>query len=316
MYLYRLQNHKNCLHRSTNPLFNIGINTTEYIPFFCLNFGNHPGLPVHDLLAGNMQPDEFDRLYGGGSWKTNEPLTKFLTKCVENGYYNVLLLANFGFDYPTVDTFITHVIRDMGQWLHVSNSCLSDNLSVPSLIVGQSDIFECVKYSSGWTMHKGVMKYVTNTLFLGSTTANMLDIKPLFCVMVKKEDAAYVKTCFITNTAIPSSMLHLWVDESVEANGSKIKPLFRKVVKSKLQASGVTITYFDNLGEKIVRRLMIPLNTTVEQLESWKNGLVQGMYEANRNNTIFNKDISFNEGRIKEVLSEFEASLRNLAKEV
>jgi hypothetical protein len=235
---------------------------------------------------------------------------------MENGYYNVLLLGTLDNSCITVKNFIEDIMVLLVSQLVIHKECMSANLRNTPRVISTANMFEFVKYSASWVIHRGKDRYVSNTLFLGTTTSGVGKVNPLFCVMVKKENAAYVKACFITNTPIPSSMIELWVDESVEATGSKMKPLFRKAIKSKLETSGVPVVYFSNLKEKIVRSLSLPTTATITELQEWKAEMLNGMYRKQESIIPFNDRITLQDERIKIVLDEFRTTLERLATEV
>lgn len=240
-------------------------------------------------------------------WRSHPEFAGMVTKAIKEGHYNVPLLLGVGDEQNDIKSTLSHLVgRVTGMCTGRINIRNIDTCSIPG-VGGMEGMFSDICVTTNWVMHKMRRTskeehrpvYLANYMFLASIpdavsvhkAVEEKTFKPLFGVMVKAENVADVKAFVLTNTAIPSSMVELWEDESVEEQGSKLKPHFRKHLKSKLAASGVTIKTFKDLGKEIIRTLKAPKFPTITAREEWLQHVLEGAYDVKEGKMIVGGDL-------------------------
>jgi len=294
-YQYQLENHQDFLRLPIDPISGTRLGTREYLPMFDIGYKVNMQCQVRDLLTIDEELDKFDKIYGVKGWKSNEAFITFLRKAIQSGEYTIPLLAVQGDEVLSTELLVSSLKERARSWATVSPR--ADNID-RYFRAGQPSmeaVFRDIILSNKWTIHRLRRPqrtdtreiYLTNFMFLASLGEGSVSdclaagtYKPLFSLMVKRENMGLVKSYFITNTAVPSGLVELWIDESLEGEGSKLKPVFRKLLKSKLEASGVQVKYFSDLGKEIIRTLSIPKFRTVDAREKWMDQLLDEVYDV------------------------------------
>lgn len=289
MFQYTLNNLRN--YKDANHSFGVvrsmKISNEEYTPFYSLGFTPPTNLPVSRILTEDYEPDLFDSLYG--IEVTSSPTyLKFLKECIDKKYYGLLFLCaptgeignrllsllRSSFDSLVSRPFNVQFTTNM---VHIGNSPLQD-------IFDRSRLLN--RWATSWYKFRKLdaKTYLSNIYFLaempGKVSGVVSATKVLFTVMVKRADLPVIRAHFATNTPIPSSLLELWIDNSVEDVGSNIKPYFRKYIKAKFQAAGVSMKYFDNLNGEIISTHKMPVLNTIRDRVEWEQSKLEEWYEC------------------------------------
>lgn len=261
-----------------------------HVPFFALDLLPKQSLPK-SLLTGEFTVDPFDALYGSSSYASDPSYVKFLRNCLDKEYYNILLLSDPSTDCVSGDTLRPIIYSRAMNWVRANKPSTNGSFNkhiVYSSAKSVSSIYDCVRLFNNWQLHVHKLggeqnTYLTNMYFLAKIPGKHLfahpDMKVLFSVMVRKDCMHTVRAHFASNTPIPSSLLELWVDSSVEAQGSAMKPHFRKYIKSKFEAGGVSIRYVDNLNDEILHVLALPTFSTLEDSKKWEQEKLEEFYK-------------------------------------
>lgn len=303
---------------------------SDYYPFYALGFSPDPYIEHANLLTGSFETTAYEENYGGAAWKKNKVYTKFLKACLDKGYYNLLLFLKHSSclalnNYKGIHDWFMQTFR--GYLNAPYESSLRYNYRV---ITGPlSHLFDTTRMINDWVVYhtrKTVkdttrITYLGNMYFLAEVSEEHLrdlptaNIKPLFCLVARKEYLPLLRAYFITNIPIPASMLELWVDNSLEEEGSKLKPLFRKYVKSRLVSSGVSIKYFDNLKVELLDEFKLPPFATLVAKKKWSEEVVNGWYDILEGKCRYAKPINvrLEDERIMGVLKLFEKEFEDVA---
>lgn len=267
----------------------------EYYPFYSLGFT--PQLDTSltlSLAQKNLERSEYERTYELQKWKDNKVYIGFIRTCLAKKYYNLLLFLNHNQvkDSKTSDNIKRQLISTFRTF--VCNTCYNPHFSTQYItITGPMQVlFDSIRMTNSWVTYysrrtnknEAQKIYLGNMYFLSevelSYSSGISNVRPLFCLMVKKEYMPVIRAHFISNIPIPASMLELWIDKSLEGEGSKMKPHFRKFIKSKLEGSGVQVKYFDSLKEQLIEELRIPTFSTIGAKHEWHQGLLQSWYDV------------------------------------
>lgn len=285
---------------------NYGIGSSEYCPLYSIGFKAYTGCRVPDLINLEVPDTVFDEKYGRQGWKNSPPLINLIKKCIAEGLYNVPLLLTDGDSSTSIELIPAHICTRAKDWVLVTPSVINIGDTAILRSISVEGVFKDVRLLNTWARHPmrktnklDRITYITNLMFLASISDNSHisnslagdTYKPLFCMMVKRSDIRMVKAHFITNTPMPSSLMELWVDSSVEAEGSSLKPYFRKYIKSKLEVSGVKIQTFDNLGKEIIRKLKMPSFNILKDKEEWLDGMLDSFYGTKANTLAYKDDL-------------------------
>lgn len=295
----------------------VRIRHNTHIPFFALGLLPRQTLPK-SLLTGEFSTDPFDAIYGSDGYLGSPDYTRFLKNCLEKEYYSVLLLSDPSMDYVETGNELVETLRRRAYALITSDRTNHGGISRyvhNSGVKSMARVYDSVKMLNTWLMHAhkvGVeySSYLTNMYFMaemgGKRTHASSDMKILFCVMVKKENILLVRGHFVSNTPIPSSLLELWVDSSLEAQGNKMKPHFRKYIKSKSEAAGISIKYFDTLNDEILHTMKHQSFVSLEDSRKWTQEKLQEYYKYIHGEIVLcNGDIPMDENRMNPMISKF-----------
>lgn len=302
----------------------VRIRHNTHVPFFALGLLPRQTLPK-SLLTGEFSTDPFDAIYGSDGYLGSQDYTRFLKNCLEKEYYNVLLLSDPGNDYVEGGANLVETLRRRANiWItsdranHGAINRYVQNSGVKSI----AKVYDSIRMLNTWLMHThkigaGYNSYLTNMYFMaemeGKRTRATSDMKVLFCVMVKKEDVLPVRGHFVSNTPIPSSLLELWVDSSLEAQGNKMKPHFRKYIKSKSEAAGIPIKYFDSLNDEILHVMKQQSFASLEDSRKWTQEKVQEYYKYSHGEILLcNDGVPMDESRVSPMMSKFVAMVREV----
>lgn len=238
--------------------------------------------------------DDYEKSYGAGGWKNNSIYVSFMKACLEKKYYNLLLFINH--------TAISQVksIDALSQTMHarftdyvVKRTYVPHFCSILRTTSGAyPSLFDSVRMSNTWGIYtprkvgtETRKAYLHNMFFIAEVdpmyvgNLDRANITPLMCLMVKKENMPLIRAHFITNLPIPANMLELWVDNSLEAEGSKLKPHFRKFVKNRLVSAGVEVKSFNSLREQIISEFSIPKFRTIDDKSHWTKEVLGSYYD-------------------------------------
>lgn len=268
----------------------------EWIPFFAINFKTTEGLPIYDYAAllqgedniekikGEKSPEEIKERYNNlfDNIRFSRALTPFPK--VRDYFKNIWNSKDFAqllWLYPRmgnheINSDLTKIQKYLENkyniFLNPDNT--NYNLHIPTSVVISTatrimnkckfeTTFKCSTLAvpnSTWTSHP---KYITNLFFLGRLDCTSADysfrsIKPLFCLMVKKENLEEVKALFINNMPIPAKYFQFWVDQSIEnedkVNDVLVEPSstgYKKHIKSFIKKTGIETVQFDNLEKQL-----------------------------------------------------------------
>lgn len=259
----------------------------DYHPLYSIDVAPYPAFPARQLLTNDLVIDEFERAYGGGDWRGSGGYVKFIKACLDKKYYHLILLSNFESDsvnFPSKYRFkevmtcrLTSRIISQNYYTHFRKNIISR--SGASL----TDIFDKIRLMNDWSLtttrrNKGESNtYLTNLLFLGELSNEQQSVKSmkvLLCGMVKSTHIALARSYVLAGIPMPSSILELWIDESLEATGSRLKPLYRNNIKTKLQESGVQIRVFPDLSKELLHKPEFSFSTLEEQ-RTWISDILK-----------------------------------------
>lgn len=284
-----LQNHR-LINQSNAPTtfdFTRKVEHSIYTPLYTLGLRPTDSIPSGKLLVGSFSPDAFDILYSTDRWKDNPLFVKFIEVCLEKEMYNLILLCPFSSNHTDILKIKARILNNANAFIY--NTWVNTHFrKTPheSTVNTIQDMFNCVKMCNTFTVHRmksttalAGIKYLTNLMFLGEYGSSNSDITPLVIGMVDKDNMQDVRRCFANNVPIPTSLIELWIDESVEAIGSKLKPLFRKHIKFKAEEVGIPLKYFSDLRAEV----MVPITTdmdTTEDIRAQQSRLLNKFYDV------------------------------------
>lgn len=290
------------------------IRHTEYVSFHSISFLPYFSLPTSILQRGEFTLDEFDMIYAGGDWRLNLEYVEFIKKCIEKKYYNILFLLCVDEDRDMDNASFKEAIID--RFRHRMSGPYNTNFprSPYSSYATIDGLFERVRLMNSWTISllrksrasEDTMTCLTNLLFLGSMPGRCNDLrlmKVLMCAMVKRENAPIVRAHMATNSPIPSSMLELWTDESLESTANRLKAPFRRHIKSKAEASGMIVKVFPDLTREVVVSRE-ELHVSLEAKKEWQKKMLNEYY------SMISGELSYLDNNISDIdISAFEEVL-------
>lgn len=267
----------------SSSIINSRIFHPTHVPFYTIGFYPELGLPVEKLYNEDIEPDEFDMKYGKQQWMANAKYIKFIKECLSRNMYNIILLSDFTMDWSCSSLKNMLLSRAFNRL----NRSVTTHFprAVPEANIKSSQfMFECMKLCNSFVLHyikyNGVptgKNYLTN-MFLLADKISSTEYNPLVVGMVEKDRIIEARKCFITSSPMPTDLLELWVDSSVEEAGSKLKPLFRKYMKANFERVGIPIRYFPNLRKEIMCDV-IPKRETIEEAHAWNSSILKMFYE-------------------------------------
>lgn len=231
-----------------------------------------------------MEPDAFDIKYGNQLWMSVPIYVKFLKECLSRGMYHLIFLSDVISDYAYNSDDLRYVLRDRAA------KFISDNTTThfPKHYIQDGNgafqsVFDCMKLCNTFVVHNvkhgssGERKgYLTNMFLLAERDTK--SYTPLILGMVERSRLIEAKTCLINNTPMPTDLLELWIDSSVEDMGSKIKPLYRRHIKTSAENIGLTIKTFPNLSKEVMVDV-IPTTKTIEESIARDKSLLGTFYD-------------------------------------
>lgn len=124
--------------------------------------------------------------------------------------------------------------------------------------VGIKRIIDKFKYDNSWKTGEirstnKTFQYVINFGFLGQHDSfevpKLRKIVPLVCMVFKKENLELLRHYIVTNSPIPSELLELWVDKSIEdtENKNPIHNSYVRQIRNYYKKLGVELVVKDNL---------------------------------------------------------------------
>lgn len=197
---------------------------------------------------------------------------------VSNGNYSPLMMADYRlYNYPSWKGSITSAAN---AFINASQEdCFYPSYRETS-ICGVEEMFDYVRMLNTFVHVKisgGNLRgqhFLTNMLFIAKCDEHGGDPKVLATVMVKKKDLYFVRERFVNNLQIPANIMELWVDNSVESAGSKLKPHFRKYLKNKFDTLEAPIRYFDDLDVEI-SKFKGPHNSDNDTIQEWNKVIIE-----------------------------------------
>lgn len=240
-------------------------------------------MPVDKLLSGNVDPDAFDIKYGGQAWMSNPVYVKFLRECLSRNMYHLIFLSDVVTDGKFSSSDIKNVVISRAKHAIANyNTTHFPKASLESGVGTFQSIFDCIKLCNTFVLHSAKYgntgerkKFLTNMFFLAEQISAK-KYNPLIVGMVEKSRIMEARKCFVNNTPMPTDLLELWVDSSVEKIGSKLKPLFRKHLKLGAENAGLIIKTFPDLNREIMFDVMPPVDTMME--EEARNSQLLNLY--------------------------------------
>lgn len=223
-------------------------------------------------MSGDVDPDAFDIKYGGQTWMSSPVYVKFLKECLNRNMYHLIFLSHVGIDSKYGSSDIKSAVLGRAKGIILSNTTTHFPKAPLESGVGTFQfIFDCIKLYNSFVLHSAKYgntgekkKFLTNMFFLAEQLSPK-KYNPLIVGMVEKGRIMEARKCFINNTPMPTDLLELWVDSSVEETGSKLKPLFRRHLKLGAENTGLTIKTFPDLYKEIMFDMMPPVDTTHEE---------------------------------------------------
>lgn len=270
----------------------------NYVPLFQIGIVPTVDLPVDVLLSGKFDLDEFDKLYSP-DWRGVSWYSDFIKKCIEKKYYHILMLTTPNRDSvmsattlkaALVSRITTDVVGSSTGYIRQRMN-VSYGDTIPS-VIERVRLFNSWRLSQSRKDSSGNCKtYVTNLMFLAETNTKVDNFNEhfsiLMCAMVPSDMFPIIRARILAGFPLPVEAIELWTDSKLEAEGSKIKPFFRKSIKTKMEASGVPIKVFPDLTKEILRCARIRFATEDEK-EQFGASVLQEVCDNSNGKTIIN----------------------------
>lgn len=260
------------------------INHATHIPFYTVGFYPKMGLPVDKLLNGDVEPDAFDIKYGAQTWMAKPMYVRFLKECLNRGMYHIIFLSDVMSDSKLSKDALKGVLLSRVGCAIVGNTTHFPKAPLELGVGTFQFMFDCVRLCNSFTLHAVKYgsagerkKYLANMFFLAEQLSPR-KYNPLIVGMVEKSRIVEARKCFINNVPMPTDLLEIWIDSSVEEVGSKLKPLFRKYLKFGAENAGLTIKTFPDLNKEVMFDVMPPVNT-MEEVEAGSSKLLNVYYD-------------------------------------
>lgn len=242
-------------------------------------------MPIDKLLSEDIEPDAFDIKYGGQLWMSSPKYVNFLRECLSRRLYHIIFLSDVTYDHASSMDELRYILKERAKNAVING--ITTHFPKRGIVAGIGAfqfIFECMKLCNSFVVHSarygnsGDKKtYLTNMFLLAEFNASNNYI-PLIVGMVEKSRIVEARKCFVNNTPMPTDLIELWVDSSIEELGSKIKPLFRKHMKFGIENAGLTIKSFPSLSKEIMFDIIPPVST-VEEIGARNASLLNTFYD-------------------------------------
>lgn len=283
------------------PYFGLKYCNQRYFPFYTIGFQLSESFP-HVTYMGKY-PLEKNIIEGTSlarSLSGYSKLKRFWLNMVEQKSYNLLTLFVTSLMNSNVEDNFSSKIRQ-----HY-NQCFYYFINAPAIVslklpdsgypsdMGISRLIGKVKFENLWKLtnvpnntalnYLAPTAYLTNLYFCGlylrSSQMGTDDaVKPLFCMVFKKEYLQVLRASLISNQPIPSEWLELWVDKSLEDPEStiNIKAAYVRQIRNPLKKMGILIVIKDDLCSELFEHAEPKKFSTFSEQLTWVNDLLQRM---------------------------------------
>ena len=278
------------------PLYSIGMKVPNQVPYYeyiTINnnlTANNPGVldNVNVRLIRNI--------------KNHMPVHghKFFKNLWLNKHYKFLTFFNDGYISPSIELDFK---KRMKELLEIQDKQFLDKqpdvtIQVPNGSYGQGTprLMSKFKHQNEWrwTMVKqqGVPwdqhpVYLSNLGFIGKQSdyagreggvLGMRPIKPLVCIVFKKEYFELIKHYIIANQPIPGELLEIWVDKSLDDVNStqhNIRASYIRQIKNPYKKFGVETIVKDSLVDELYHRPELRKFRTFIEQQDWVDNILQ-----------------------------------------
>lgn len=295
-----------------------------HLPFYCLPMQNNSSVShlaiILNSVDGITVPNSITSI-------TNKEIKEYIKGLWEKGEYRLFIEAvnHCHMTREVTLTSLKFMLKD--QW-RINMGCSF----VPSLRITQHttctgvlNIFNRVKagayFGTGKVNSKSVKSgpfsrvlYLFGRYFLAYYVDvyesglqvipqdNVMESKyvpiPLMSLMFKVEYLDLIKGYQLNNKEVPSELLELWVDKSLDDLSSPhpVRLQYNKLIKKPLIASGVTIKVVDNLDGELYDRNVLPNFKSIKLQKAWSEGLIESVMDSQRVSQYITKNNSLSGG--------------------
>lgn len=256
------------------------IESNNYVPFYSLIPRFLVDLDHIRILEGNIEPDEFDRLYAKeNSWMLNPEYVSFIRKCLDEEMYHLLLLSSMNCDCHETSRQILVEIRERAL-SRLEGPPRSVNIPTNTFLVGSStpkimlNYVRLANFFAEHTMKAGSYisgTYITNMFLLMHKSVGQCS--PLIIGMVPWDRAEEVRACFINNTPMPVEALEIWIDSNISP---RVKSMFNRYLGLRIKQRGIPVKYFDDLRKEVIVDMTCP--NDIRKIPEWRENILKRFY--------------------------------------
>lgn len=292
---------------STTPHLILKWKNEEYLPLYSLGIKLPLGVPYYEYKTlieryeGN--PGILEQIRIGKFLKQNkyDNAFNYFKKLWDTKNYK--LLCFFWEKLNTLDNE-TDFKAKMGKKL---NDIFKGMLETPpntsiqtpqnNYLMGMPRITARFKYENEWrwtqVRQQGASwnempMYLTNMGFLGKqvspysaqfagVASGLLPIKPLACIVFKKENYDLLKAYVLANEPIPADLLEFWADQSIEDPNSSISIArsYVKSIRNPYKKLGLNIVVKEDLTAELFSRPELPRFRTHMDKINWIDNILE-----------------------------------------
>lgn len=250
--------------------------TTEYLPFYSSFLRLDPYTPYY--LFGKDNENHFKSVVAASSgvMDIGKVYHQFCSACIDKGYYNLLFMTKLGEDNDrSKESLRTNMVGRFDQYVNGTGFItpyMCKSFASPTFDkANMSEVILHTKRLNVWRTYNvpRVGNLTANLFFLGcsdNVNGNNI-ITPIYCMVFKKEDLAFIRACIITNTPIPLSKLSLLVNPDAMKTGMK-KVIDQQVI-GPLKRAGINVIGNTTIINSLFETNKLPKFKSIAERNRW-----------------------------------------------
>lgn len=290
---------------STTPHLLLKWKNEEYLPLYSLKIKIPTNLPYYEYntikthLGSNL--DIWDHLRISKRLKAEMPTYgfPFFKKLWETRNYRLLSFFHEGFVSQSIEMDFKTRMKEMirKQFDTLMNQKPDVSIHVPTGVYrsGTPRMVQKFKWQNEWRWTQVKQQnvawnnqpmYLTNLGFLARQSEwnnsrgiqiGLMPIKPLVCIVFKKEYYDLIKAYILANEPIPTELLEFWVDKSLEDADSiyNIRASYIRQIRNPYKKLGLEPIIKEGLVDLLFHRPELKkFRTAIEQL-NWVDSILE-----------------------------------------
>lgn len=283
----------------------------EYLPLYSLNLDLPNAIPFYEYrnlaVYAETNPSIWEQIRIGKIMKEKgkDKLLKYF-KYIWNTK-NYRLLSFFGEHFLALDEKASDfkeklkALMETPINLRVNNSSPNLGIQIPEggYRQGTPRLINKFKFDNKWRWTQikqtganwmTTPMYLTNLGFIArqsfgqneypgnSRNLGLRPVKPLVCIVFKKEYFSVIKAYILANEPIPTEYLQLWVDKSLEDpadTSQNIKSSYVRQIRNPYKKLGVEIVIKDSLVDELYSRPELKRFRTHQEQINWIDNILQ-----------------------------------------